>query len=289
MESIYEVLRRASLFLEKYDRESKVAELLLQHHLQVSRAAFYAMMRDPVPEAIIKRFDADIKKHAETGVPIQHLTGTAEFYGRSFLVNENVLIPRMETEELVQHVINEAENMEQPTDSPPTIIDVGTGSGVIAISLNLELESAAVFATDISSKALGTAKQNAEKLKSNVTFMQGDFLQPFIKQNMKADVIVSNPPYIARKEKPLLADTVKDFDPEVALFADENGLLAYRKIIEQSKSAIKESGLLVFEIGREQGETVLQLIKNIYPESTVKIIKDINGKDRIVSAKRHAE
>jgi release factor glutamine methyltransferase len=288
----YEVLHRASLFLEKHAREPKVAEILLQHHLQVSRAAFYSMMQEPVPETIIKQFETDIKKHAETGIPLQHLMGTAEFYGRNFLVNGNVLVPRMETEELVQHVISEVEKTKQAmgnADSSLTIVDVGTGSGIIAISLKLELEGAHIFATDISTEALKIAKQNAQQLNADITFLQGDFLNPFMKQNIKADVIVSNPPYIARKEKTLLADTVKDFDPEIALFADENGLLAYRKIIEQAKSAIKENGLLVFEIGHEQGEAVEQLIKQVYPHSTIKIIKDINGKDRIVSAKLSAE
>jgi len=292
----YEVLHRASLFLVKHAREPKVAEILLQHHLQVSRAAFYSMMQEPVPETIIKQFETDIKKHAETGIPLQHLVGTAEFYGRNFIVNGNVLVPRMETEELVQHVISKVENIkpslekvEKQADSSLKIVDIGTGSGIIAISLKLELEGVQIFATDISAEALKIAKQNAQQLNADITFLQGDFLNPFMKQNIKADVIVSNPPYIAKREKALLADTVKDFEPEMALFADENGLLAYRKIIEQAKSAIKENGHLVFEIGHEQGKAVEQLIKQAYPHSAIKIIKDINGKDRIVSAKLSAE
>lgn len=290
----YEVLQRASLFLEKHNREPKVAELLLQHHLQVSRAVFFTMMQEHVAEPVKAAFEEDIRKHAETGVPVQHLIGTAEFYGRSFLVNENVLIPRMETEELVEQVMNEVENMEGINEQqangmkepirPLTIVDVGTGSGVIAITLKLELKTPTVIATDISAAALKTAKQNARQLSANVTILQGDFLKPFIQQNIKANVIVSNPPYIAKQEKTLLSDTVKDFDPEIALFADEHGLFAYRKIIDQSKSAIKENGLLLFEIGHAQGEAVRQIIKNVYPESTVKIMKDINGKDRIISA-----
>ncbi|GAB3789354.1 peptide chain release factor N(5)-glutamine methyltransferase [Virgibacillus kimchii] len=288
MEKLYEVLRRASLFLEAHQREPKVAELLLQHHLQVSRASFFTMMQDPVPEATLASFEADIRKHAETGVPIQHIMGEAEFYGRSFLVNEHVLIPRMETEELVQHVIQEGEKWKNE-ERPLTIVDVGTGSGVIAISLKLELEEAAVFATDISSEALSTAKENAMQLGADVTFLQGNFLTPFMKRNIQADIIVSNPPYIAEKEKSLLADTVKDFDPEIALFAGDNGLSAYRQIIDQSQSALKENSLLAFEIGHEQGNSVPQLIKSTFPESDIKIIKDINGKDRIVSAALSAE
>jgi release factor glutamine methyltransferase len=288
MAKLYEVLRRASLFLETQQREPKVAELLLQHYLQVSRAAFFTMMQDEVPASIEAKVEEDVRKHAETGVPLQHLTGKTEFYGRHFSVNEHVLIPRMETEELVQHAIREAKKWNR-TDTPLTIVDVGTGSGVIAITLKLELECATVFATDISEVALRTAKQNAAQLEADVIFLQGDFLTPFNRENIQADMIVSNPPYIARKEKPLLADTVKDFDPEIALFAGEDGLAAYSKLIAQSPSALKKNGLLAFEIGHEQGEEVRQLIRNTYPDSAIKIIKDINEKNRIVSAKLAAK
>ncbi|GAB3044828.1 peptide chain release factor N(5)-glutamine methyltransferase [Virgibacillus ainsalahensis] len=276
----YEVLQWASLFLEDHNREPKVAEILLQHHLNVSRSTFFAMMRDVVPETVVEKLKSDIRKHAETGIPVQHLTGNEMFYGRNFLVNEHVLIPRPETEELVWHVIQKAKKQKHPT-----IIDVGTGSGVIAITLALELPDATVYATDISKKALEIAHENAALHKADVSFLQGDFLQPFMDKNLHADIIVSNPPYIAKADESLLSDTVKNFDPKLALFADEDGLAAYKNIIIQSKQAVKSGSLLVFEIGHQQGEAVCAHVKNAYPTSEVGIIQDINKKDRIVTAK----
>ncbi|MEN2465346.1 peptide chain release factor N(5)-glutamine methyltransferase [Ornithinibacillus sp. JPR2-1] len=276
----YEVLEWASLFLEKNNRETRVAELLLQHHLNVSRAQYFAQMREDIPQHIIEKFRADVVKHAETGIPIQHLMGYEMFYGRKYSVNENVLIPRPETEELVLHVMEHA-----PKDKPITIVDVGTGSGVIAITLALELPNADVYAIDISPDALGMAKKNAEDLAANVTFLQGDFLDPFVKQGLRADIIVSNPPYIAEEERSELSDTVVNYDPEIALFAEDNGLFAYKKIISQLPAAILSGGSIAFEIGHLQGKAVQDLLQQTFPESSVTVRKDINGKDRIVSAK----
>lgn len=274
----YEVLKWASLFLEKHNREPNVAEILLMHYLNVSRSRFYMMMRDPIPANTLASFEAAILEHVEAGIPVQHLTGYEMFYGRKFQVNKNVLIPRPETEELVQHVI------ETVGQQPVNIVDVGTGSGIIAITLALELPQVTVYATDISKTALLIAKKNAEQLQANITFLEGDFLQPVIDADIHADVIVSNPPYIARSEEVLLSDTVKNFDPALALFADDNGLAAYRRIIEQSKQVIRTHAMFAFEIGYTQGEAVCSLIKHTYRASETKIIQDINKKDRIVTA-----
>lgn len=275
----YEVLNGASIYLEKHNREPRVAEILLQHYLNVSRSKFYTMMQDPISEITLERFNAAIHDHAKAGTPVQHLMGYEMFYGRKFIVDKNVLIPRPETEELVQHVIQTV------GEKPITIVDVGTGSGVIAITIALELKHVTVYATDISRAALSVAGHNAEQLKANITFLEGDFLQPFIDENIKADVIVSNPPYIARAEEAFLSDTVRNFDPELALFADENGLAAYSKIIEQSQQATRPNSIMAFEIGYTQGEAVTSLLKSAFPASEVKTIQDINKKDRIVTAK----
>ncbi|WP_077329359.1 peptide chain release factor N(5)-glutamine methyltransferase [Virgibacillus siamensis] len=272
----YEVLRRASLFLEKHHREPKVAELLLQHFRGVSRSQFFMDMREPVPNDIADQFRQAIIKHATTGIPIQHIIGSEEFYGRNFQVNRHTLIPRPETEELVQQVIQAA-----PV-TPVTIVDIGTGSGIIAITLALELENATVYATDISEKALQTAEKNASNLGAEVTFMQGDFLKPVMEKNIKADIIVSNPPYISAAEKPSLSDTVKNFDPELALFADKNGLAAYQKIIADLPDVTKQNGHIFFEIGHEQGEAVSNLLRNTFPSCTTEIMQDINRNDRII-------
>ncbi|MGM8364766.1 peptide chain release factor N(5)-glutamine methyltransferase [Virgibacillus sp. W0181] len=276
----YEVLAWASLFLKNHGRDSHVAEMLLQHHLNVPRAAFFTMMRDTIPETVLNAFMGDIKNHAKTGVPVQHIIGSDMFYGRNFLVNEHVLIPRPETEELVQSVLSSAGKMNEKDDL--TIVDIGTGSGVVATTLALELPYATVYATDISKEALTTATRNADRLDADVHFMEGDFLEPLIKNNIQPHIIVSNPPYIDWNEKEQLADTVKNFDPELALFANERGLASYKEIISQSHNVSTNLKLIAFEIGHDQGESVSTLLENAYPNIKTSTIIDINNRERIV-------
>lgn len=279
----YEVLHWASLFLKEHNCEQGIAEILLQHHLQVTRSEFYMMMQEPVGEKIIDTFKRDVAKHVETGIPVQHLLGYEMFYGRKFSVNEHVLVPRPETEELVHCVIeNEKKRLESER---PTIIDIGTGSGIIATTLALEIPEARIYATDISGQALQVATHNATQLGAEITFVEGDFLKPIIDQHIQADIIVSNPPYIAEAEKENLSKTVKDFDPSLALFADDHGLAAYKEIIKSSKKVIKENGIILFEIGFDQATQVSALIQETYPQSEVSVIQDINKNDRIIMAK----
>lgn len=277
----YEVLKRASLFLQKNNREQGLAQILLQHHLALSKTEFILNMRKEIPESILKKFEADIKKHVKTGIPHQHLTGYEYFYNRKFQVNQDVLIPRPETEELVERAIKQIKA--SPT-RPETIIDVGTGSGVIAISLALEFPDLDIFASDLSPQALSLAQKNAQKLGARVNFIQGDYLSPFIKKGIKSQMILSNPPYIAYEERDQLSETVRDFDPALALFADKDGLLAYEKIISQAKEVLTSRASLLFEIGHKQGKQVKKLILETFPKSEVQILKDINNLDRIVLA-----
>src|SRR5699024_10376346 len=278
----YEVLQWASLFLKKYDREANVAELLLRHHLNMSRTEYFAHMRERIPAKVVQAFKSDIMKHAQTGIPVQQIIGYEMFFGRPFYVDENVLIPRPETEELVQRIIEHARKT-YVTNEPITIVDVGTGSGIIAITLALELPFAIVYATDISPDALAVAKKNATNLQAQVTFLEGDFLQPLIDLSTKVEIVVSNPPYIAKHERDKLSDTVKNFDPAIALFAENNGLRAYQTIISQLPHVIIEGGSVYFEIGHTQGKAVASLLKETFPMSEVTVEQDINKKDRIVS------
>ncbi|MBM7540831.1 peptide chain release factor N(5)-glutamine methyltransferase [Amphibacillus cookii] len=280
--TIQEVLNRAFLFLQHHHREPKVAEILLLHHLQYSKAQLLMELRTSVPQAIYQAFQADLQQHVDTGIPVQHLTGVEQFYGRTFTVNQHVLIPRPETEELVQYVLGEVKQRSQPL----RVLDVGTGSGVIAITLKLELPSLAVEAGDISADALAVARLNAEALKADITFRESDFLSEWLNQGEQFDLIVSNPPYISWSQQDDLMDTVKDFDPELALFADQDGLAAYQQIISNAPRLLAKQGCLAFEIGDLQGKQVQALIKNTFPKSDVAIIKDLNGKDRIVFAKK---
>lgn len=278
----YEVLNRASLFLEKYNREPRVAELLLQHHLGVSGTTYFMNMREEVSAEVVEAFMADIKQHSETGIPIQHLIGSEEFYGRTFSVDKSVLIPRPETEELVELVLKESRNRQNNNNR---LVDVGTGSGVIGITLALELSDAKVLATDISTDALTVAKKNAKDLSAPVSFYQGNFLQPLIDEGKTVDVIVSNPPYIAKEERESLSDTVKNFDPSLALFAEDDGLAAYKVIVEQSIKVLNPDGIIAFEMGHNQGLAIKEVLLKTYPQANVDIIQDINKKDRIVLAK----
>lgn len=277
----YKVLAWAFSFLKEYDREERVAELLLQHHLKVDRATFFTRMQEPVSPEVLSAFKADIKAHIRTGIPIQHLTGYEYFYGRKFYVNEHVLIPRMETEELVYHVVEKVKDSYK-TD-PVTIVDVGTGSGVIATTLALEIPNANVVAIDISEEALNVAKENAAQLKANITFYQGNFLQPMIEKGLKPEIIVSNPPYISWQDEPSLSDTVKNFDPALALFAKSNGLAAYQTIIKQIKSSLQQTEYIYFEIGYDQKEAITRLCHQMFPENNMECIQDINGNDRIMA------
>src|SRR5690625_5035904 len=180
----YEVLKWASLFLAEHNCEKRIADILLQHHLQVTASEFYMMMQEKISENIVNQYKADIIKHVETGIPVQHLTGYAYFYGRKFIVNKDVLIPRPETEELVKHVIELAQQSNR--QKPLNIIDIGTGSGVIAITLSLELTNVNIYATDISHDALAVAKVNAKDHQANISYFQGNFLQPIIEEEIKA-------------------------------------------------------------------------------------------------------
>lgn len=280
--TVHEALQWASLFLRTYQREEKVAEILLMHHTGMGKANLLASLREPLKKEIKKAFIKDIEQHAKTAVPVQHLTGKEEFYGRSFLVNRHVLIPRPETEELV-HGIIEIIKRKKPKKRLQ-VVDLGTGSGVIAVSLKLECPEMDVYATDISKEALTVAHKNATNLEADVHFFEGDFLQPFIDQGERFDIIVSNPPYISEKERSSLSTTVKNYDPSLALFAQEEGLAAYRKIVEQVKQVTMQKALLALEIGSSQGGAVTNIILKHFPQAQVEVKKDINGRDRMVFA-----
>ncbi|GAA0436247.1 peptide chain release factor N(5)-glutamine methyltransferase [Lentibacillus halophilus] len=278
VEKLHDVLRRASLFLQENGREPALAEWLLLDCLGVSRTEMLTMLRESVPEAVAERFWNGIHQHVTSGVPLEHLTGKASFYGREFHVNRHTLIPRPETEELVEKVIRTVPR------GPLTIADIGTGSGVIAVTLALELPRATVYATDVSQEALDMAGTNAIMLGADVRFLHGDYLAPLISNTIRPDIIVSNPPYVAEHAKPDLADTVKDFDPALALFAGDDGLDAYKAIIADVPKILRKPGHVFLEIGYEQSESVSTLLQQAMPDSAIHTIQDINQHNRIIHA-----
>lgn len=204
------------------------------------------------------------------GIPVQYIVGNVDFYGNIIKVNKDVLIPRFETEELVSKTISKLKNKKNLD-----IVDLGTGSGCIAITLAKELDCV-IDAVDISEKALQVARQNAIDNKVNIHFYQGDMLEPLSK---KYDCIISNPPYISYDEE--IMEIVKKNEPHLALYANNDGLEYYEKILSKVSQYIKKDGLIAFEIGYKQAFKI-QEIAHQYLSCDVKIEKDLQGKNRFI-------
>lgn len=277
---VYEALNWASSYLRENGRDENGGELLLRHYLGVSRSELLASLREDIPAEVISLFEEAVQEHV-AGTPIQYLLGFEEFYGRRFFVNEEVLIPRPETEELVLAVLT---RLKKKGDTPLKVIDIGTGSGAIAITLKLERPTLDVTATDIAGESLEVAKRNASSLGANIRFMEADLFAPFLKTGETFEIIVSNPPYIPSGDEEGMSIVVTEHEPHRALFAGEDGLDIYRRMMEQLPAVVNQTGMIAFEIGAGQGEAVSNLLKMTFPQSEVDILFDINGKDRIVLA-----
>ncbi|MFJ8246695.1 peptide chain release factor N(5)-glutamine methyltransferase [Peribacillus asahii] len=280
---VYEALNWASSFLKEYSRDANAGELLLQHILQMSRSQLFASLRDELSGDAFTAFEKAVKQHAG-GMPIQYIIGSEEFYGRTFLVNEEVLIPRPETEELVYHTLRKIQSM-FPKGKEVELVDVGTGSGAIAITMKLEEPRIQVTATDIASPSLQVAKRNAQALEADVQFVQGDLLQPFIEAGQQFDVLLSNPPYIPDADRMEMSEVVTEHEPHRALFAGVDGLDFYRRFMEELPSVMRIPGLIGFEVGAGQGERVAKLLRGVFSQAEVSVEYDINGKDRMVFAR----
>ena len=211
--------------------------------------------------------------------PIQYIRGFAEFSGRNFKVASGVLIPRPETAELVELIVKENPNARH-------LLDIGTGSGCIAISLDKKLPDVDVEAWDISEEALAIARKNNEELDAQVTFRRQDVFSADGIQGASYDIIVSNPPYVTETEKTEMEANVLDWEPELALFVpDEDPLRFYRRIAELGRELLRPGGKLYFEINQAYGQDMIRMIEmNQYRD--VRVIKDIFGKDRILTANR---
>ncbi len=211
-------------------------------------------------------------KELKEGRPVQYIIGNVDFYNINLLVNENVLIPRFETEYLVEKTINYAKNLKEPLD----ILDIGTGTGAIAISLVKNL-SCNVLATDISKKALEIANENAKRNNVKINFKQSDILE-----NVKGkfDIIISNPPYISKDE--IIDPLVKNNEPHIALYADNNGLYFYEEILKNIKPHLKEKSIIAFEIGMTQSEEITKIANKYLPKAKIVTEKDLAQKNRYI-------
>ena len=252
---------------------------LLEYITGMDRTAYILNGSKSVPEDIAERYDAVIDRRS-SHIPLQHITGQAWFYGRSFNVNSDVLVPRQDTEVLVSEAL-------KVINAKDSVLDMCTGSGCIIITLALEKKLGRALGADISEAALKVASGNREKLGADdVTFVKSNIFSDInVNDDELFDVIVSNPPYIATGEIETLTEEVRIHDPYIALDGLDDGLHFYREITQQSMNYIKSGGWLLYEIGCTQAHDVSDIMSE-YGYSNIKVIKDLAGLDRVVMGQR---
>ena len=270
-----QAITKACLLLRRQGKEESLARFLLMYMLDESPQLFSNSFSEQLSQENEEKYFSLIEKHIKEDVPLSHLVGFEYFYDRKFKVTKDVLSPRMETEELIYKVI---EYVKASNKNNFKILDLCTGSGIIAITLKKELSqfSIDVVASDISEEAIKVAKENAQSHDAIIKFIQSDIFDNIAD---KFDIIVSNPPYIDRKDEVTMQDNVLKYDPHLALFAEEEGMYFYREIIEQANDYLNENGVMFFEIGYNQKDKIIKLADmNGY---SAEVYKDINGRDRM--------
>lgn len=261
------------------DRARADAELLLMHFLGISRAWLIA---HPDHEIEFSKWESyyEFLQRRCYGEPIQYMIGETEFYGLPFKVNADVLIPRPETEHLVEKVLELAQDFDRPR-----IIDIGTGSGAIAVALAHQLPAAEITATDLSESALVLARENAARngVESRIRFLQGDLLSPVAGELF--DIVASNPPYVPNTDRALIAVEVREYEPPLALFAGNDGLAVYRRLIPAAYIGLVPGGFLALEIGFTQAEAIERLLASASFRN-IAFTPDLQGIPRVASAQR---
>lgn len=270
-----EVLKGASSFLENHGKDPYLAEYMLLERLAWTRTELLMVLRKNMPLEVQQQLESDLELVVANHPP-QYIIGSCEFYGERFKVTENTLIPRPETEELVAMCLNENDKQ-----ANLKVLDVGTGTGAIALTLKREAKNWQVSASDISKKALTVAKENAKLQGQEVLFYEGDLLEPV--KNQVFDIIISNPPYISRDEFDVMDVSVREYEPSLALFAENEGLAIYQKLAAQVGEVMHESSRLYLEIGFQQGQAVVAIFQQVFPDRTIRVHKDLFGQDRMVT------
>lgn len=279
MLTIQEALSQGTRLLdeERIVAPRLTAEVLLCHALQKERVYLYAHPEEPLTELVWIHYGRYLKERMD-GKPTQYITQTQEFYGRPFFVSPDVLIPRPETEQLVEMALKYGRGTRK-------VIDVGCGSGAIAVTLALELKQARVFGTDISFGAVKVARRNAESNGAKVRFFQADLLGPVPSGSM--DMVAANPPYVPRTDEPSLQREVRDFEPEVALYGGQTGNEIYARLIPEVLRVLRPGGWLIMELGYRALKPVRRMMHSEW--RAVQAMDDLGGIPRVLVAQKVPE
>ena len=278
-ENLKVLLDKSVSFLEKNEiPEARLkTEIIFSNVLGIERMMLFTKYRDEIDEEKKNKIREYIHKIGKEKFPIQYLLNEQEFYGRSFYVDKGVLIPRLDTEVLVEKALN---ILNEESIEEPKVLDIGVGSGVIGITIALEVPTSKVMGVDISEKALEISSKNKKILKAgNIKFIKSDLFENI--EYKKFNMIVSNPPYISSDETDVMSEDALLHEPSEALFAGSEGLYFYNSISKKAMEYLDENGYLLFEIGYKQGEIVAKMMET-YGFKNVEIIKDLAGNDRVV-------
>lgn len=269
------LIENAKKKVDLNNQEHRSIYLFLEDILGVDKTKLLMMKDELVEEDILEKFSEMLADYIVDEIPIEYILGYTYFYGNKIKVNNNVLIPRDETEELVEKALGYIKSGDK-------VLDLCTGSGAIAISLKKEKSDCEMTASDISFKALEVAKDNAKENGCNIEFVEGDLLYPFVIRNRKFDVIVCNPPYVSNDFE---INNIVKHEPGLALFADNNGLENYEIIIKNLTKVLNEKGVILFEIGYDQKDSILKICEDNLKNYDAVCYKDISGNDRMVVIK----
>lgn len=263
--------------LDNLKEDSAIKRLML-HFSEMDSSELLLHLDEEMPQNMYDDFLYAVDRYIIQNIPVQHIIGYEYFFGHKFIVNPDVLIPRFETEELVGHTLELYDSVFD--DKEVAVLDVGTGSGCLAVTLSIEEPHMHVDAVDISDKALVVATQNNQQLHGRVTFYQGDLFEPI--QGKKYDIIISNPPYIPNDE--YVEELVKSHEPHLALFGGKDGLDFYRKIIDEAPAIVNDRFILAFEHAYNTSKKIRSMIKKRFPDADIIQYKDMQGKDRMTFA-----
>lgn len=268
--TIDELLVYAKTYIHKDQAKILLADLLNKNPLEL-----LVYLDEVVDDSIVELYKKEVQA-IRNNEPLQYVMGYVNFFGQKFIVNRNVLIPRFETEELVEKTLSYINDF-FPTKNNLKILDIGCGSGVIGLTLKNKIPTAEVTLLDISKEALSVAQENAKRLNLDVNFVQSDI---FTNIKDKYDIIISNPPYIMENEE--IEDIVKNNEPHIALYAGKDGLDCYKKIMKDIKHHLTEKFIIAFEIGQYQAPSIVNMANFFLEDIEINVAKDLQNRDRMV-------